>query len=44
MRDASETARLEHAGAGYNLNDPTVRISDAHEAVTTLPDATGNAR
>ena len=44
MRDASEAARLEHAGAGCNLNDPTVRIADAHEAVATLPDATGEAR
>jgi len=44
MRDASEAARLEHAGAGCNLNDPTVRIADAHEAVATLPGATGDAR
>jgi hypothetical protein len=44
MRDASEAARLEHAGAGCDLDDPTVRIADAHEAVATLPDATDDAR
>ena len=44
MRDASEAARLEHASAGCDLDDPTVRIADAHEAMPTLPDATGDAR
>jgi hypothetical protein len=44
MRDASEAARLEHAGAGCDLDNPTVRIADAHEAMPTLPDATGDAR
>jgi hypothetical protein len=44
MRDASQAARLEHAGAGCYLDNPTVRIADAHEAVATLPDATGEAR
>ena len=44
MRDASEAARLEHAGAGCYLDNPTVRIADAHEAVATLPDPTGDAR
>ena len=44
MRDASQAARLEHAGAGRYLDNPTVRITDAHETVATLPDATGKAR
>jgi hypothetical protein len=44
MRDASQAARLEDAGAGCDLDNPTVRIADAHEAMPTPPDATGDAR
>ena len=44
MRDPGEAARLEHAGAGRDLDDAAVRIADAHEAVAALPDAAGEAR
>src|SRR5208282_2684540 len=39
MRNPGEPARLEHAGAGHDLDKATVGIADAHEAATPLPSA-----
>ena len=44
MRDAGEAARLEHAGAGRDLDDAAVRIADAHEASATAPSAADEPR
>jgi len=44
MRDPGEAACFQHAGAGRDLDNVAVRITDAHEAAATLPGATGEAR
>ena len=44
MRDPSEAAGLQNAGAGCHLDDPAIRIADPHEAATTLPGAADETR
>src|SRR5260370_9250517 len=37
VRDASDPACLEHAGAGRNLDEAAIRVTDSHEAVPAPP-------
>ena len=39
MRDSSQAARLEHAGARRDIDKAAIRISDPYETVAPPPEA-----